>query len=679
MTRTRKNLLMALSMFGLAAMPAAGADFGDPSQTGRLPLVAGSVDAEAQVAPQPAEAAALKFSQEQLKQLVGPIALYPDPLLAHVLAGATYPLEIVQASRFVKANAKDPALADKIAAQRWDPSVQALAHYPGVLAMMDENLEWTQNLGAAFLYQQEDVMAAVQVCRAQAQAAGNLATTEQQKVVVEERIIQIVPADPQIIYVPVYEPEYVYVERPVYHHAPLITFGSACHVGSWLHLDFDWHRHRVCYGGWYDRHHSHRHHGHNDHKHRGSDRRDDDKHDAHNHRGDGRDDDRGFRGTWQRDVTRAGPQVRPAVHEGVQRTQVNGGSERSTRSDRGDRVVNGSDRTGDRPDRAVTTDGDRSRHGFRPLAPIGGNVRTMPGFSRPTGSAPGTTDRGRAVPGPVSESNDRPARGDGDGRRGDDRRSEADRPRTPAAPPAAVRTEAPGVEPVRPDRVIKPIETPRAVPPRLDTPNVTPDRSREKPAETPRSITPRSAPPTIPQFRPNPVPSAPAAPAVQAPRADAPRSRPQERPRSNPIESPRMDGPRARPVETPRVDPPRAQTPRSEPRVAPTPAPTNVVRPATTPGPRTITQGAGNPKPPSARQADRVAPSRVVTPQSAPSPSVAAPRASTPKAPPPAVRSAPPGQATPPAASSSRPERPSKPEPRADSPSKGGDSPRRSR
>jgi Protein of unknown function (DUF3300) len=125
-------------------------------------------------------APAALFKPEELDQLVAPIALYPDSLLAQVLMASTYPLEIVSAARWVKANPKlkDQALEDALQTQPWDPSVKSLTVFPEVLTMMNEKLDWTQKLGDAFLAQQIDVMNAIQRLRSKAQAQGNLKTTQ---------------------------------------------------------------------------------------------------------------------------------------------------------------------------------------------------------------------------------------------------------------------------------------------------------------------------------------------------------------------------------------------------------------------------------------------------------------------------------------------------------------------
>ena len=152
------------------------------------------------------------FKQEELDQLLAPIALYPDSLLTQVMMASTYPLEIVQADRWAKENKdkKGDALAKALEAQPWDPSVKSLVNFPDVLSMMSEKLDMTQKLGDAFLAQQKDVMDTIQNLRKKAEASGNLKTTEEQKVVVEKETIIIESANPQVIYVPSYNPTVVY-------------------------------------------------------------------------------------------------------------------------------------------------------------------------------------------------------------------------------------------------------------------------------------------------------------------------------------------------------------------------------------------------------------------------------------------------------------------------------------
>ena len=152
------------------------------------------------------------FKQEELDQMLAPIALYPDSLLTQMLMASTYPLEVVQADRWAKQNKnmKGDALAKALEAQTWDPSVKSLANFPQVLTMMSEKLDWTEKVGDAFLGQQKDVMDTIQQLRAKAQASGNLKTTKEQVVKVEKEVIIIEPASPQVIYVPAYNPTVVY-------------------------------------------------------------------------------------------------------------------------------------------------------------------------------------------------------------------------------------------------------------------------------------------------------------------------------------------------------------------------------------------------------------------------------------------------------------------------------------
>ena len=168
------------------------------------------------------------FKQEELDQILAPIALYPDSLIAQILMASTFPLEVVQAERFAKQNAslKGEALTKQLESQSWDPSVKSLVNFPQVLTMMNDKLDWTQKLGDAFIAQQKPVLDTIQRLRAKAQAAGNLKTTKEQTVIVEEKIIKIEPADPQVIHVPTYNPTVVYgawaypAYPPYYYYPP---------------------------------------------------------------------------------------------------------------------------------------------------------------------------------------------------------------------------------------------------------------------------------------------------------------------------------------------------------------------------------------------------------------------------------------------------------------------------
>jgi hypothetical protein len=223
----------------------------------------------AQQAPQPQQAAQQQFNVQQINQLVAPIALYPDNLLGQILAASTYPLEIVVAARWSSSNqnVSGQALEDAMQLQSWDPSVKALTAVPQVLQMMSEKLEWTQQLGAAYLAQPDDIAAAVQRLRARADASGNLKETKQIKVRREAapppppayvgeplppEYIIIEPYDPGYLYVPVYDPWVVYgvwpypAWRPFYWYPPgyvavgIIGFGAPCIVGSAIWATYSW-------------------------------------------------------------------------------------------------------------------------------------------------------------------------------------------------------------------------------------------------------------------------------------------------------------------------------------------------------------------------------------------------------------------------------------------------------
>src|SRR5579862_1972435 len=169
---------------------------------------------------------AAKIPADQLDSLVAPIALYPDPMLAQALAASTYPLEIIQLQQWLEKNKnlKDKALADAVEKESWDPSIQALAGLPEVVKRLADDIQWTTDLGNAFLAQQNDVMDAVQRMRKKAQDKGTLKSTEQQKVetkVVENKsVIVVEQANPQVVYVPSYDPVVVY-GPPVYPYPPI--------------------------------------------------------------------------------------------------------------------------------------------------------------------------------------------------------------------------------------------------------------------------------------------------------------------------------------------------------------------------------------------------------------------------------------------------------------------------
>jgi hypothetical protein len=195
-------------------------------------------------------------SAEELAELVGPIALYPDDLVAIVLPASTYPLQIVQAARFLEDRERDSSLRPD---EEWDDSIVALLNYPEVIELLNDDLDWTYDLGAAVLNQRADVLNAIQDFRDEAYAAGNLRTDDRQTVARDDGDIVIKPANPQVIYVPYYEPEQVviYQRIPVYHYYPrrypvyyypypahyVFDTGYFWGVRSWFSIG--WHTHHV--------------------------------------------------------------------------------------------------------------------------------------------------------------------------------------------------------------------------------------------------------------------------------------------------------------------------------------------------------------------------------------------------------------------------------------------------
>lgn len=208
-----------------------------------LAMVASSSTLPVHAAAEPATKPATAFKPEELEQIVAPIALYPDPLLAQIFMASTYPLEIVQAARWSKEHpeVKGDAVAKEMEKQTWDASVKSLVAFPDVLTMMNEKIDWTQKLGDAFLAQQEGVMDAVQRLRAKAREAGNLKSTKEQTVKTEPapagsatpQVIVIESKDPEIVYVPTYNPTVVYgswpypAYPPYYYYPPAYVPGAA--------------------------------------------------------------------------------------------------------------------------------------------------------------------------------------------------------------------------------------------------------------------------------------------------------------------------------------------------------------------------------------------------------------------------------------------------------------------
>ena len=209
----------------------------------------------------------VKQSAQELRQLVAPIALYADALVAQVLAASTYPTQIVEAERWIQSHSdlKGDKLAKEVDKQNWDPSVKALAQFPSVLENMDKNLSWTSSLGEAYVNQPQDVTDAVQTLRQEARKAGHLDNSEQEKVTTQGNTIIIQPANPQVVYVPAYDPWLVYgapiVAYPGWYPVPGIfwggvglSFGIGFGIGffggfgwGWGHWGYDWHGRRASF------------------------------------------------------------------------------------------------------------------------------------------------------------------------------------------------------------------------------------------------------------------------------------------------------------------------------------------------------------------------------------------------------------------------------------------------
>ncbi len=216
-----------------------------------------------------AEAPTNHFSAEQLRSLTAPIALYPDELVSQILVATTYPLEVVQAYQWLQQHPglKGQEVTQAATKQNWDPSIQALVAFPDVLKRLNQDITWTTNLGNAFLADQSSVMDAIQKLRGEAEQAGKLKSTDKERVTTTEdagqRIVVIEPADPQVVYVPEYDPVWIWGEAPVYYPYPYwyyppppprgiwISWGRPCRVdryysgwGGWN--DWGWHP------GWHD-------------------------------------------------------------------------------------------------------------------------------------------------------------------------------------------------------------------------------------------------------------------------------------------------------------------------------------------------------------------------------------------------------------------------------------------
>jgi hypothetical protein len=282
MKKVRDVSVLVVGLVAMLPVMANGQDLGPQPPMGAPPGYVQPAPT-AQIAPPPAEAAPAPpegslteagggtpvgqpqaYTQEQIDQLVAPIALYPDALVAQILMASTYPLEVVEAARWRQqpenAQLQGAGLEQALEQQPWDPSVKSLVPFPQVLSMMDGNLQWTEQLGDAFLASQPAVMGEVQNLRQKAEAAGNLKSTPQQAVVQQQGDIVIQPVNPQVVYVPYYNPMVVYgawpwvayppyyfVEPPGYVAFGLFGFGVGIAVADWFWGwgHWDWGHHEM--------------------------------------------------------------------------------------------------------------------------------------------------------------------------------------------------------------------------------------------------------------------------------------------------------------------------------------------------------------------------------------------------------------------------------------------------
>jgi uncharacterized membrane protein YgcG len=260
-SRQRWGVRILMSLLGLALLFAIWPEGVLAHQDAQAPPQAGP----------PAEQAPpyTQSTPEQLQQMVAPIALYPDSLVAQILAASTFPEQVVQADRWVQEHQdlRGDALGQAVDQQPWDPSVKALTAFPSVLGNMDKNLSWTSSLGDAYYNQQQDVMDAVQVMRQRAEKAGDLRTTPQQVVTTQDSTIRVQPANPDVVYVPAYDPWMVYGDPimawpgwypypGIWYGGPYLSFGAGFGIGffggfgwGWPHWGFDWHNRYATFGG----------------------------------------------------------------------------------------------------------------------------------------------------------------------------------------------------------------------------------------------------------------------------------------------------------------------------------------------------------------------------------------------------------------------------------------------
>lgn len=474
------------------------------------------------------------IAQTDLQTVVAPIALYPDALLAQTLVASTYPQDVVAAASWLR-DGGDPTFVDF---RDWDSSVKGLVHYPDTLYLLADNADWMNQLGAAFLNQQADVMAAVQVVRNRARSEGVLASNSYQNVVVERQIVQIIPANPEVIYVPVYQPQIVCGPLPAFvDPGSCLSFGVGIQVGAWLHHDFDWDDHAIYVGNWGMHRPWWEHHDRD-----GRDGRDGDWYDRNRpgRFGDGHDGnnvtnvrdvsnirrvtnitDPNAGSRWQRDPNRAAPKlnVHPPMQPMVTPTRGNGNPARPERP-----FPTAQAPTSVRPTPGVSG---------RPVAPVAPGIRTTP--VRETAPAVPTV---RPIAPTV-------------------------RPTAPTARPAAPTTvrPAPAPAPVRDSTPVRPV-TPGTI-----RPGATPAPVRDVAPARPTPVRDVARPIAPPVARPVPAPARPAPAPARQPAAPA-RATPSvsERPAARPLTV-------ARPSAAPRAAAiparPTAPVPTARPMAAP--------------------------------------------------------------------------------------------------------------
>lgn len=500
--------------------------------------------------------------QGQLEILLAPIALYPDALVALILPAATHPSEVVLAARFLSSGGKE----EEIESQAWDDSVKALARFPEVVTFMDENLEWTQDVGDAFVAHPAEVMGSIQSLRARAARNGTLASTPQQEVVYEDdSTIRIIPAEPEIIYVPYYEPSILYPSYAYsysYFPSSLVWFGMGYGIGSWLSYDCDWGRRTV----WVNHHRSH---WGSNYDWRRRYRRDWDSHvggdgwscwtPSNSYRRSRPRGDHDYARTDVRTTTRARYEADSTRWESrrdssrtlstdtrsIRRPETLRTPTRIDRTDSTRTVDNRRDRTmGDRGDRTIDSRRDRTTDGSRDRTVDNRNDR------RPSDNLPRYTDRAPAE----TVSTTRPGNSTPDVRRRNDSPTRRNPEATQRRPDAVDRR--PDVVRAAPDRR----ESPRPVAsPTVDRPQPQPARTITSGAQL-RHPQPSSPPPAREVRYSAPSPSPARQPSYSAPSPAPARQPSYSAPSPAPARQPSYSAPRS--------DPPRSESPRSYPSSA---------------------------------------------------------------------------------------------------------------